>query len=268
MPKTVLVVDNDFFFVEFLAELLESRAYNVIKAYDGKEAISKIDDENIDLMFVDIVMPKIDGTELIKFVRMKYPENCFSIVAVSGTIIERIDTLSNIGADYYIAKGPMEKMAANINELLDNIDNNSFDKSQGAKIVESGNLFPRREAIDLLDSIQFHKAIIECVGFGIVNIDLDARIIGINSSALNILNKTTIELLNRPVTDIFPHEDRSKLINTIKNFIHNSESSEAVYTTIIDSKKIRVVVTLLTVEKKNIGLILALEDCDKWEEQA
>ncbi|MBU4037176.1 MAG: hypothetical protein KKA35_12180, partial [Proteobacteria bacterium] len=74
--------------------------------------------------------------------------------------------------------------------------------------------------------------------------------------------------LNRPVTDIFPHEDRSKFINTIKNFIHNSESNEAVYTTIIDSRKIRVVITLLTVEKKNLGLILALEDCDKWEEQA
>ncbi|MGB5157506.1 response regulator [Desulfobacterium sp. N47] len=268
MPKTALVVDNDFFFVEFLAELLESRGYKVIKAYDGKEGISAIDDKDIALMFADIVMPKIDGTELIKFVRMKYPENCFSIVAVSGTIIERIDTLTNIGADYYIAKGPMEKMAANINELLDNIENKSFDKSGGAKIIESENLFPRREAVDLLDSIQFHKGIIECVGFGIVNIDSDTRIIGINSYALNILGKTTIELLNRPVTDIFPHEDRSKFINTVKNFIKNNESNETVFTSIINSKKIRVVVTLLTVEKKILGLILALEDCDKWEELA
>lgn len=268
MPKTALVVDNDFFFVEFLAELLESRGYNVIKAYDGKEGISKIQDDNIDLMFADIVMPKIDGTELIKFIRMKYPQNCFTIVAVSGTIIERIDSLTSIGADYYIAKGPMEKMADNINELLDNIDNNSFDKSEDAKIIESGPLFPRRESVDLLDSIQIYKAIIECVGFGIVNVDTDARIIGINSYALNILNKTTIELLNRPVTDIFHHEDRPKFITAIKYLMQNKELNEAVFTTIIDSRKIRIVITLLIVEKKILGLILALEDCDKWEEQA
>ncbi len=267
MPKTALVVDNDFFFVEFLAELLESREYNVIKAYDGKEGISKIEDKDINLMFVDIIMPKIDGTELIKYAHTKYPENCFTIVAVSGTIIERIDSLIDIGADYYIAKGPMEKMAANIHELLDKIDNNSFE-CQGAKIIESGTLFPRREAVGLLDSIQFYKAIIDSVGFGIINIDSDTRIVGINSYALNMLNKTRFELLNRPVTDIFPHEDRTKFINTIKNFIHNSESNEAIFTTIIDSKKIRFVVTLLTVEKKIIGLILALEDCGKWEEQA
>ncbi|MBU1056287.1 MAG: response regulator [Proteobacteria bacterium] len=268
MSKTALVVDNDFFFVEFLSELLESREYKVIKAYDGKEGITKIEDENIDLMFADIIMPKIDGTELIKFARMKYPENCFAIVAVSGTIIERIDTLTSIGADYYIAKGPMEKMAVNISELIDKIENNTFNKSEIAEIIESGNLFPRREAVDLLDSIRFHKAIIECVGFGIVNIDFDTKIIGINSCAIDILNKTTIELLNRPVTDIFSPEDKSKFINTVKNFVKNNESNETSFTTIINSKKIRVVITLLTVENKVVGLILALEDCDKWEEQA
>jgi len=41
MSKRALVVDNDFFFVEFLTELLEKRGYEVIKAYDGKEGVAK-----------------------------------------------------------------------------------------------------------------------------------------------------------------------------------------------------------------------------------
>ena len=41
--KTAMVVDNDFFFVEFLCELLEKRGYRVIKAYNGKEGIAKLD---------------------------------------------------------------------------------------------------------------------------------------------------------------------------------------------------------------------------------
>ena len=41
MARKALVVDNDFFFVEFLAELLENKGYEVVKAYDGKEGITK-----------------------------------------------------------------------------------------------------------------------------------------------------------------------------------------------------------------------------------
>ena len=41
MSKKALVVDNDFFFVEFLTELLQKRGYNVTSAYDGKEGIEK-----------------------------------------------------------------------------------------------------------------------------------------------------------------------------------------------------------------------------------
>ena len=43
MQKKALVVDSDFFFVEFLSELLVKRGYQVIKAYDGKEAIGKLE---------------------------------------------------------------------------------------------------------------------------------------------------------------------------------------------------------------------------------
>ena len=50
MSKKALVTDNDFFFVEFLAELLEKRGYEVIKAGDGKEAISKLEKKSVDVL--------------------------------------------------------------------------------------------------------------------------------------------------------------------------------------------------------------------------
>jgi len=43
MQKKALVVDNDFFFVEFLSELLTKRGYQVLKAYNGKEGIAKLE---------------------------------------------------------------------------------------------------------------------------------------------------------------------------------------------------------------------------------
>lgn len=267
MQKTALVVDNDFFFVEFLSELLEKRGYAVMKAYDGKEGIAKLQTEKIDLMFADIVMPKIDGTGLIGFARTKYPENCFPIVAVSGTIIEHLGSLDKIGADYYIAKGPMEKMAIKVNEFMNKMDENSFEAEDTENIVESGSLFPRREAVDLLDSLHFQKSIIECLGVGVMILDSDTRILGVNKTVLKIFKKTTAELLNYLITDIFRSEDKPKLIDALKRIVHDSKLDNTIFTTIIDSE-IRVIVTLLIVEDKKVGWILALEDYDKWEKQA
>ena len=268
MPKTALVVDNDFFFVEFLGELLGKRGYVVIKAYDGKEGISKIQNEKIDLMFADIVMPKIDGTGLIGFVRTKYPENCFPIIAVSGTMIERLGSLDKIGADHYIAKGPMEKMAVKVNEFMDQIDTDSFAVTDTESIMESGTFFPRREAVDLLESLHFQKSIIECLGIGIITLDSDTRILGVNKAVLKICRKTSSELLNRLITDIFPNDDKPILINALKRILHDQELDNTVFITTTDSGKTRVIVTLLIVEDKKVGWILALEDYEKWEKQA
>ena len=64
-------MQRDFFFVEFLTELLETKGFEIIKAYDGKEGVSKLKEEDIDVLFVDLVMPKIDGRQLIRISRSK-----------------------------------------------------------------------------------------------------------------------------------------------------------------------------------------------------
>jgi CheY-like chemotaxis protein len=93
MSKKALVVDADYFFVEFVGELLEKRGYAVTKAYDGKDGISKLQDNPYDIMFVDLVMPKVDGSQFIDFVRRKYGPNHFPIVALSGVMVEQLISL-------------------------------------------------------------------------------------------------------------------------------------------------------------------------------
>ena len=65
MGKRSLIVDDDFFFVEFLAGLLEARGHEVIKTYDGKQGISKLEQGPVDFIFVDLVIPKIDAMQFI-----------------------------------------------------------------------------------------------------------------------------------------------------------------------------------------------------------
>ncbi len=90
--------------MEFLSEILEKRHNDVLKAYDGKECIPKLDAiDPVDILFVDLIMPKIDGRKVMEFIRDKFPNDPFPIVAVSGIIIEQRDEIEETGADHYLA---------------------------------------------------------------------------------------------------------------------------------------------------------------------
>jgi len=63
MKKTVriLLIDDDVDFVKATTKVLESKPYEVIVAFDGKEGLEKARSEKPDLVLLDILMPKVDG---------------------------------------------------------------------------------------------------------------------------------------------------------------------------------------------------------------
>jgi len=260
MSKKALVVDNDFFFVEFLTELLEKRGYEVIKAYDGKEGISKLEEESVDLLFVDLVMPKINGKQFIKFTRKKFPDARFPIITISGTLIEQMDGLNEIGADYYIAKGPMEQMADHVNKCMDRIEKQPFPPPNGEDLLEPGKLYPRQATVELMDTVVFHQAVTESIGIGIIVVDRDARIINANSLALTIVNRSLEEALNRPITAVFPKIEKAKVIDALKGVIQSEESRKITFYSTIRSQNIRIIVSPLKIDGKIAGWIVAMED--------
>jgi CheY-like chemotaxis protein len=260
MSKKAIVVDNDFFFVEFLAELLEERGYEVIKAYDGKEGISKLEVESFDFLFVDIIMPKIDGKELIRFARKRFPDANFCIIAVSGTIIEQMTTIDEIGADYYIAKGPMEQMASQFKTFMDKIEKQALPFPAGEKFVRPENLFPRTATVELIETIDFHRAITESVGIGIIVIDTDTKIMSINSFGLEILKKSFDKVVNRPITSAFPKKIKAQLIESLKGVLLMKEARKITFFAPIQSKKIQIIVSVLKIKSEIAGWVIAMEE--------
>lgn len=256
MMKKALVVDNDFFFTEFLTELLEARGYEVIKAYDGKEGISKLEQEEFDLIFVDMIMPKIDGKQLIRYTRSRFPNAHFPIVALS--IIEQMDALSEISADYFIAKGPAEKMAKSIEMLMDRIEKNPIPAPSDETVFQPDNMIPRHITSELIQSVNFQEAITESIGIGIIVVDRDTRIIITNSLALDIINRSYEEVLNREIISVFPSEERAKVIGSLKRVLLKTEQRKTSLFVIINSQKIRLTVSLLRLSGDIVGWVVAL----------
>ena len=66
---TILVCDDDKEIVEAIEIYLMQEGYNVEKAYDGQEALKIVKDKKIDLMIIDVMMPKLDGWSVLRKIR-------------------------------------------------------------------------------------------------------------------------------------------------------------------------------------------------------
>lgn len=260
MEKKALVVDADYFFVEFVSELLTKRGYAVTKAYDGKEGISKLEDLPHDVMFVDLVMPKVDGSQFIDFVRLKYGPNHFPIVALSGVMVEQLGSLNEIGADYYMAKGPIDKLTVQLNGLMAEIETRPQSPPDQVKVMQTGGVYPRRDAVGLLNALKFHQAIIDSMAVGVVVVDIDARIVNANPAAFEILGKSPTEILNHPVFDIFSPETRPKLGSALKQVAQLPDRTKMSFLSDVNEHAIRTSISVISLSSGDAGWVLVLED--------
>ncbi len=259
MQKKVLVVDSDYFFVEFLSELLTKRGYEVLKAYNGKEGIARLEDHTVDILFADLILPKLDGRQFFQFIRNKYIGSEFPIVALSGTMIEQIGALNDIGADYFIAKGPIDQLTIKLNEFMAEIETRPFSPPVDKKILATGNVYPRRDAMELLNSLQFHQAVIESAGAGIIIVDHDTRIINANRMALDIIGKNSIEVLNRPVADFFLNGERSELIEGLKLVKRQVDSQNYAFYATFNSRVIATLISSIELNSESVGWVVVLQ---------
>ena len=111
MQKHVLVVEDDNDILELLKLYLEASEFLVSVAYDGVEALNILKNEKIDLLIADIMMPRMNGYELIKSVRVN---SNIPIIIISAKNMDSDKILGlDIGADAYVTKpfNPLEVVA-------------------------------------------------------------------------------------------------------------------------------------------------------------
>lgn len=105
MGKTkILLVDNEHDIVEFLKYNLENEGFEVIPAYDGIEALEKIN-RNPDLVILDIMMPKLDGFEVYRKIRDNNDHKNIPVIFLTAKSGE-LDEIKGLelGASDYIQK--------------------------------------------------------------------------------------------------------------------------------------------------------------------
>ncbi|MGQ9645685.1 MAG: sigma-54-dependent transcriptional regulator [Thermodesulfobacteriota bacterium] len=101
--KVILVVEDDSKVGESIRLLLKKRGYDLFLAPNGKEALSIFRQEAIDLVITDLVMPKMDGIELLGEVKRLRPETEVIVISAQGTIEKAVQAMK-LGAFDFIEK--------------------------------------------------------------------------------------------------------------------------------------------------------------------
>ncbi|OLS39998.1 response regulator transcription factor [Bacillus sp. MRMR6] len=117
MVKSILIVDDDPKIVELIEIYLSNEGYILFKAYDGEQALASMEINKVDLVILDVMMPKVDGLEVCKQIRQV---NTLPILMLSAKA-EDMDKIIGImtGADDYMIKpfNPLE-LAVRVKALL------------------------------------------------------------------------------------------------------------------------------------------------------
>lgn len=102
---SVLVVEDNVEIQDYVKDLLENSNYSVIQAFNGLEGLQKVTKYLPDLIITDIMMPEMDGTELIKKVKTNSITSYIPIIVLTAkTAIEDKRENFQLGADDYITK--------------------------------------------------------------------------------------------------------------------------------------------------------------------
>lgn len=107
----ILVCDDDRDIVEAIEIYLTQEGHHILKAYDGEQAIRALQSNPVDLLIIDVMMPKLDGIRATLKIREK---NALPIIILSAKSEDADKILGlNVGADDYVTKpfNPLELMA-------------------------------------------------------------------------------------------------------------------------------------------------------------
>lgn len=136
----ILVCDDDKDIVEAIEIYLTQEGHHILKAYDGEQAIRVLKNNPVDLLIIDVMMPKLDGIRATLKIREK---NALPIIILSAKSEDADKILGlNVGADDYVTKpfNPLELVARVKSQLRRYTRLGAAVPQESAHVYETGGL--------------------------------------------------------------------------------------------------------------------------------
>ncbi|MEW6594898.1 MAG: ATP-binding protein [Thermodesulfobacteriota bacterium] len=200
--KKILVVDNNPVVLRLLGSQLERLGHAVRTAADGLAALEVLADYVPDIIFIDLVMPNIDGEKLCRIVRgMEHLKGVYIVILSAIAAEERLD-VRRFGADACIAKGSFDRIAAHVERALAEAEKPGGERP--GTVFGLDEVYERTITRELLISKRHYEVILNNMAEGIVEFSRDQRIIYINPAAAAVIGRAEEEVLAGDFFSLFP----------------------------------------------------------------
>ena len=216
MKNKILVVDNHQMMQKYMTALLEKEGFKVKTAKDGISALDVLKTYTPDVIFIDLIMPNINGEKLCRIIRgMPQMKDTF-LVILSAIAAEGELDFTEFGADACIAKGPFDKMSTNVLALLDRWKKGDLSEF-AQKVVGIEDINKREITKELLSTRRHLQVIIENMAEGIFELTPEGKIIYVNPVAVFISGIEEEKLLGSYFAGLFQESNFKRVSDLVES---------------------------------------------------
>jgi len=103
--KNILLVEDDSFLIDIYTTKMRESGFSVEVASEGEEAVRKAKEEKFDLVLLDIVLPKVDGWDILRQIKAESKLKDLKVIIISNlSQKEEVEKGMNLGAEKYLIK--------------------------------------------------------------------------------------------------------------------------------------------------------------------
>ncbi len=188
MYPSVLIVDDEATIVDSLKGILSDDGFEVIHAYNGYEALKKIEAHSPDIVLLDIWMPGMDGIDTLKEIKKTNPQLPVVMITGHGSIESAVDSTKSGAFDFLEKPLSIDKVMVTINNAL------NFRK------LEEENIYLRKKAIEKNSITGASPAVQKLYGEIMAAAPSDASILisGENGTGKEMVARTIHQFSSRP----------------------------------------------------------------------
>lgn len=210
----ILIVDNNPVIRKMLSSALEKEKYQVECAEDGLSAFDSLHRFVPDIIFLDLIMPNINGEQFCQMISGRKGLEHTKIVVISGVAVEAGGECEMKGVHASIAKGP--QLLTHVLDLARKITSNDFHHAGIRQVFGAEDLFPREISKELLAANRHLKVVLNNMSEGIVELAADRRIIFANPAAAKLAGMAQEKLLALDFAQFFTGTDQQRVIELLK----------------------------------------------------
>lgn len=256
--KTIVLADDDRFFLEAIGELLKSTGYDVHTAQDGLEALQRIHEVKPDCVITDVVLPKLDGGQVCGMIRRDASLPPIPIIVISSLSPADYIFFPDLSADAYVAKGPLPTTCENILKAIRSFDEGERASGEG-RLLGYDDMKSRRLVNELLLERRFLRAIFEVLAPGALVLNPDGRIIMANPGACDLLKIRGRQLVGELFTSLLPPADQGKVHDLLTDIGRSEEPIQCQATFRFRTKVLKAWLASIVEGRTCTGLVVSLE---------